>query len=100
MIERYLDTLPGAFIMMEINARAKEKTPYTVVCLQECERMNTLTFTMRKSLEDLDAGLKGALNITDTMEALAGSIFINQQPALWVEYAYASLKDLPAWYED
>lgn len=77
MIERYLDTLPAAFVMLDINSRAKEKTPYTVVCLQECERMNTLTFTMRKSLEDLDAGLKGQLNITDEMETLSGAMFIN-----------------------
>jgi len=64
--------------MIELNARAKERTPYIVVCLQECERMNILTNTMRKSLEDLDAGLKGQLNITDDMEDLANSMFINQ----------------------
>jgi len=100
LIERSLESLPPAFVMMEINARAKEKTPYTVVCLQESERMNTLTVTMRKSLEDLDAGLKGQLNITDEMETLAGSMFINQQPALWAKYAYFSLKSLASWYED
>jgi len=86
--------------MMDINARAKDRSPYVVVCLQECERMNTLIFTMRKSLEDLDAGLKGQLNITDEMEELAASMFLNLQPAIWVKYAYASLKALPIWYED
>jgi hypothetical protein len=29
------------------------------VCLQECERMNTLLSTIRISLFELDAGLKG-----------------------------------------
>lgn len=62
--------------------------------------MNTLIFTMRKSLEDLDAGLKGQLNITDDMETLATSMFLNKQPDLWVKYAYFSLKSLPSWYED
>lgn len=57
--------------MLDLNLRAKEKTPYVVVCLQECERMNTLTNTMRKSLEDLDAGLAGSLNITEDMEVLS-----------------------------
>jgi len=86
--------------MLDLNLRAKEKTPYVVVCLQECERMNTLTSTMRKSLEDLDAGLSGSLNITEDMETLSTSLFLNSPPALWVKYAYFSLKDLLNWFED
>jgi hypothetical protein len=39
--------------------------------------MNILTETIKTTLEDLDAGLKGSLNITDEMEKLANSIFIN-----------------------
>ena len=44
---------------------------------QECERMNTLIFTIRTTLEDLDAGMKGQLNITENMEKLAQSLFVN-----------------------
>lgn len=62
--------------------------------------MNILTQTLRSSLEDLDAGLKGSLNITEDMEILAQSMFLNLQPDLWVKYAYPSLKDLPSWYLD
>ena len=57
--------------MIELRAKAKERTPFVVVCLQECERMNFLMFTIRSSLEDLDAGMKGQLNITENMEMLA-----------------------------
>jgi len=64
--------------MLDITARVKEKTPYVVVCLQECERMNILTSTMRSSLEDLDAGLKGQLNVTEDMDALAAKMFLNK----------------------
>jgi dynein heavy chain len=77
MIVRFLETLPPQFVMLDIYAKAKERSPYVVVCLQECERMNTLTFTMKKSLEDLDAGLKGSLNMTDDMEVLSNSMFLN-----------------------
>ena len=100
MIDRFLDQLPQPFIMLDLYAKAKERTPYVVVCLQECERMNTLTGVMRKSLLDLDAGLKGQLNITDDMEALSAKMFINMQPDIWIKYAYASLKDLPTWFDD
>jgi len=62
--------------------------------------MNILITTIRTSLEDLDAGLKGQLNITDDMEALSGKMFINAQPDIWVKYAYFSLKDLLTWFED
>ena len=56
--------------MITINERIKDKNPFIVVCLQECERMNTLLFEIKQSLEDLRLGLTGALNMTDTMESL------------------------------
>ena len=62
--------------------------------------MNILTGTIRKTLEDLDSGLKGALNITDDMEDLGNSMFLNMQPAIWVKYAYFSLKALGSWFDD
>lgn len=33
---------PQEYSMLDITAKVKDKTPYVVVCLQECERMNTL----------------------------------------------------------
>jgi dynein heavy chain len=95
-----LEKLPQEFNMIELRAKAKERTPFVVVCLQECERMNFLMFTIRTSLEDLDAGMKGQLNITENMEMLAQSLYINQVPALWEKYAYASKKDLLNWFDD
>jgi len=100
LIDRFLEQLPAEFVMLDLNAKAKEKSPYVVVCLQECERMNTLTNIIKSSLEDLDAGLKGQLNITDDMEDLSNCLFLNKQPALWVKYAYFSNKDLIGWFDD
>lgn len=39
-------------------ARVEDRTPYTVVAFQECERMNMLTSEMKTSLKMLDLGLK------------------------------------------
>ena len=44
--------------MNELHTRAEEKTPYVLVALQECERMNNLTREVRRSLKELDLGLK------------------------------------------
>jgi len=76
MIDRFLGLLPPNYNMIELGLKVKERSPYVVVCLQECERMNTLLDEIRQSLEDLDAGLKGQLNITDVMEGLAQSMFL------------------------
>jgi dynein heavy chain len=45
-------------------------------------------------------GLKGQLNITDDMDALSNSMFLNLVPELWGKYAYFSLKTLPPWFDD
>ena len=44
--------------MMELMAKAEERPPYTVVALQEADRMNVLTNEMKLSLRELDLGLK------------------------------------------
>jgi dynein heavy chain len=62
--------------------------------------MNILTGTIKLSLEELNAGLLGQLNMTDDMETLANSLYLNLQPALWVKYAYFSQKNLMSWFED
>ena len=44
--------------MPELLARVEERGPYIVVAFQECERMNVLTREIRRSLQELDLGLK------------------------------------------
>lgn len=39
-------------------AKVEERTPYTAVVFQECERMNTLTREIQHSLRELHLGLK------------------------------------------
>lgn len=58
MIDELLDKLPEPFNMIELNGRVEERSPYVVVACQECERMNLLTYEMRRSLKELDLGLK------------------------------------------
>jgi dynein heavy chain len=55
---------------------------------------------IRTSLNDLDAGLRGALNVTDAMETLLLKMNLNEVPAMWEKYAYASKKALLDWFAD
>ena len=57
-MDEILEKLPEEFNMVELHGKAEEKTPYVLVALQECERMNTLTSEIRRSLKELDLGLK------------------------------------------
>lgn len=79
LIHLFLEKCPPLFPMLDLLAAAAEKgrTPPVVVCLQESDRMNKLLMTIKTSLQDLDAGRKGTLNITEAMEALSVSLNLN-----------------------
>lgn len=61
----------------------KELTPFDIVAIQEIEQMNTLVEVMKSSLEDLLRGLRGELNITDTMETLQSFLLLGKVPPIW-----------------
>ncbi|NWV29438.1 DYH17 protein, partial [Origma solitaria] len=100
ILDEIMGQLPDPFNMEELMAKAKEKTPYTVVAIQECERMNILTHEIRRSLKELDLGLQGELTITSEMEDLGNALFYDSVPESWTRYAYPSLLSLATWYAD
>ncbi|NXX48555.1 DYH17 protein, partial [Tricholaema leucomelas] len=100
VLDDIIEKLPEPFNMVEIMEKAMEKTPYVVVAFQECERMNILTHEIRRSLRELDLGLKGELTITADMEELANALFYDSVPDSWTRHAYPSLLSLGAWYAD
>jgi len=62
--------------------------------------MNGLLGEIKTTLRDLDAGLKGTLNITEAMEDLMMSLTLNKIPAGWQKVAYLSKKSLLIWLDD
>ncbi|XP_067673689.1 dynein beta chain, ciliary-like [Haliotis asinina] len=102
ILDEIVEKLPDEFNMVEIMAKVppEERTPYVVVAFQECERMNMLSNEMRRSLKELDLGLKGELTITADMEDLSNSLFMDLVPANWTKRAYPSLFTLGLWYAD
>ena len=59
--------------------------------------MNGLLFEMKRSLIELDMGLKGDLSITESMEALMNALYDDKVPATWAGRAYPSLRALGPW---
>lgn len=62
--------------------------------------MNILIKTMRQSLLELQLGLKGDLTMSDSMEKLLASLFIDNVPKDWESFAFPSLKKLALWMSD
>jgi len=98
LITGYLKDLPPSFNMIDIQMRIEEKTPYMIVAIQEAEKMNELLNEIRFSLNELDQGLDGALNITDAMEVLQKSLEINVLPPKWALNTNPTKKSLAEWY--
>ncbi|RKO94585.1 dynein heavy chain and region D6 of dynein motor-domain-containing protein [Blyttiomyces helicus] len=100
LIEDIMGTLPESFNVAELSSKVEERTPYISVALQECDRMSMLTSEIRRSLRELQLGLKGDLTITENMELLMNALFLNEIPASWEKLAFPSLQALAAWYAD
>lgn len=100
VIEDIVEKLPEGFNVAELIARVEERTPYISVAIQECDRMSMLTSEIRRSLRELQLGLKGDLTITENMELLTNSLFLNEIPTSWEKLAFPSLQGLGAWYAD
>ncbi|XP_064890574.1 dynein axonemal heavy chain 9 isoform X4 [Columba livia] len=66
LLEEMLEKLMDEFNIAELMAKVEERTPYAVVAFQECERMNILTSEIKRSLKELDLGLKALGEVKDT----------------------------------
>ncbi|XP_039947795.1 dynein beta chain, ciliary [Bactrocera tryoni] len=100
MIEDLLDKIPSPFNIPELMARVEDRNPYIIVAFQECERMNILMNELKRSLHELELGLKGELTISSIMEGLMQSLFMDQVPESWTKLAYPSLLGLQSWFAD
>ncbi|NXI37002.1 DYH9 protein, partial [Galbula dea] len=100
LLEEMLEKLPDEFNMAELMVKVEERTPYAVVALQECERMNILTREIKHSLQELELGLKGELTMTSDMEKLQNALFLDMVPESWLRKAYPSTASLGTWFAD
>ena len=81
----------------------KYKTDYNesmnTVLLQEVIRYNKLITTMNSSLETLIKALEGRIVMSEEIEMMSRSLYINQVPAMWSD-VFLSLKPLSSWIDD
>eukprot|EP00981_Chlorochromonas_danica_P012313 scaffold4815_cov184-Ochromonas_danica.AAC.1 len=107
-----LKRCPQPFQLVELSEKCKPRLgdsdgPFLVVLLQECGRVNTLLEEMANSLDELQKGLNGQLNMSQAMEDLALCLELNLVPGRnpfhvcnWERLAWASRKSLSSWFAD
>ncbi|KAI9197259.1 dynein heavy chain and region D6 of dynein motor-domain-containing protein [Polychytrium aggregatum] len=76
-----------------------DMSPLNVVLLQEIARFNYLLRKVRKSLEELQKGIKGVVVMSPELEETFLYIYEGRVPPLWSK-SYPSLKTLAAWTRD
>ncbi|KAG9277586.1 dynein heavy chain 11, axonemal-like [Astyanax mexicanus] len=100
VLDDILEKLPEEYNMSDITSKTAERTPYILVCFQECERMNMLINEIRRSLKELDLGLKGELAISSEMEQIQTALFFDNVADSWTRLAYPSTYSLAQWCND
>ncbi|XP_076777043.1 dynein axonemal heavy chain 11 isoform X7 [Arvicanthis niloticus] len=100
ILDDILERLPEEFNMAEIMQKNPNRSPYVLVCFQECERMNILIQEIRVSLQHLDLGLKGELTLSPDVETQMSALSYDRVPDTWNRLAYPSTYGLAQWFND
>lgn len=94
--------VPKPFSMDYVSKRypIDYKESMSTVLLQEVIRYNRLLSEIHSSIVEMIKALKGLVVLSEQLEKMCNSMFINQVPALWSSKAYPSLKSLSSWVTD
>ena len=97
MLELYQEK---KFDTEDIVRSLEEQGPYQNVFIQEMDVMNNLLSEIIRSLVELRLGLAGELTISDAMDNLKNSIYLDRVPLTWKKISWPSLRGLQSWLND
>merc|ERR1711976_203081 len=85
---------------MELEDSMEDKGPFQNVLVLECEQMQRLVDEIVRSLEELQLGFAGELTISDAMDDLITSLFLDRVPPMWNKLARPTERSLAGWLND
>jgi dynein heavy chain len=88
------------FDVEDLTRSLEEQGPYQNVFIQEMDVMNILLSEIVRSLKELQLGFAGELTMSDAMDALKVSLYMDRIPASWQKRAWPSLRPLASWLND
>jgi len=88
------------FDVEDIARSLEEQGPYQNVFMQEMDVMNGLLSEIVRSLRELALGFAGELTISDAMDSLKISLYMDRIPANWQKRAWPSMRGLSSWLSD
>ena len=71
--------------------------PYQNVFIQEMDIMNVLLVEIKRSIKELQLGFAGELTMSDAMESLMTSFFMDTIPVTWGKLSWPSMRSLGSW---
>jgi len=74
-----------------------EQGPYQNVFIQEMDVMNVLLAEIKRSIKELKLGFAGELTMSDAMEDLTSSLFLDRIPMTWSKKSWPTLRPLASW---
>jgi len=86
--------------MEEIMRALDERGSYQNVFIQEMDVMNILLTEIVRSLKELMLGFAGELTISDSMDNLKASLYLDRIPSTWQKLAWPSMRNLISWQTD
>ncbi|GFS18450.1 dynein heavy chain 1, axonemal [Elysia marginata] len=98
LLEKVPDLVSMKLVQEKFPVRYEQSM--NTVLAQEVIRYNRLLSVIQSTLRDLLKALKGLVVMSQKLEEMANSLFVNVVPALWASKAYPSLKPLAAWITD
>lgn len=74
-----------------------EQGPYQNVFIQEMDVMNVLLAEIKRSIKELQLGFAGELTMSDSMESLMTSLYMDRLPTSWAKISWPSMRGLSSW---
>jgi len=88
------------FDVEDIARSLEEQGPYQNVFMQEMDVMNILLTEVMRSLKELQLGFAGELTMSDAMDALKTSLYLDRVPSAWSKRSWPSMRALSSWLTD